>query len=322
MTNPPVHSPRSFRERVPAKHRGTAAFLLILTGSLGIQISAAIVSPLFEVLGASTVAALRALVAAVVLWVIVRPNPRALQASDVPPILVYGLVLTVMGVCFYNAVHSVPLGVAVTFEYLGAFAVALLAVRRLRDGLVAFAALVGVVLISGPTLAGGSDPVGFLWALGAAVSMAGYTVYSARMGSGSPATSGLKGTTLSLAFSALLLLPLSLPALPALDGTAWVKLALSAVVGIALAYSADNIAGQLTSAAVIGVLFSIDPVVGAVVGTVLLGEILTLGSYLGIMLVAVSGAYIVWRTNQSAIALTASVEGLKLSQSTADEVKR
>lgn len=309
MSKPLVQNPRSIRERIPAEHRGTAAFLLILTGSLGIQTSAAIVSPLFETLGASTVAALRALIAALVLWVLVRPNPLALRKNDVLQVLVYGLVLTLMSICFYNAVHSIPLGVAVTFEYLGAFAVALLGVRRLRDGLVALVALVGVVLIAGPTLAGGSDPLGFVWALGSAASMAGYTIYSARMGSGSTATSGLKGTALSLAFSAVLMLPLSLPAVPALDGEAWFKLALSAIVGVALAYSADNIAGQLTSAAVIGVLFSIDPVVGAAVGAVLLGEILTPWSYLGILLVAASGAYIVWRTNRSAIALSTAVNG-------------
>ncbi|MFW0112355.1 EamA family transporter [Rothia sp. CCM 9416] len=309
MSNPIVQNPKSLRERIPAEHRGTAAFLLILTGSLGIQISAAIVSPLFESLGASRVAALRTLIAAVVLWVLVRPNPLALGKKDACQVLVYALVLSLMSVCFYNAVHYIPLGVAVTFEYLGAFTVALLGVRRLRDGVFALVALVGVVLIAGPTLAGGYHPLGFIWALGAATAMAGYTLYSARLGSASPATSGLKGTALSLALSAMLMLPLSLPAVPELDSGTWFKLALSAIIGVALAYSADNIAGQLTSAAVIGVLFSIDPVVGATVGTVLLGEILTPWSYLGILLVAASGAYIVWRTNRLAIALSAAANG-------------
>lgn len=101
------------------------------------------------------------------------------------------------------------------------------------------------------------------------------------------------------------MLPLSLPAITGLDGSTWFKLVLSAVVGVALAYSADNIAGQLTSAAVIGVLFSIDPVVGAAVGSILLGEILPLWSYLGIVLVALSGAYIVWHTNRSALTFSA-----------------
>ncbi|ORC24318.1 hypothetical protein A7979_09955 [Rothia nasimurium] len=305
-------------DRVPAQHRGTAALLLILTGSLGIQISAAIVSVLFASVGPTQVAALRALIAAVVLWAIVRPNPLALRHNDLPQVLVYGLVLTLMSICFYNAVDHIPLGVAVTFEYLGAFSMALFGVRRLRDGLMAFLALAGVVMVAGPTLAADANPIGFVWALGSAASMAGYTLYSARMGSGSAATGGLRGTTLSLAFSALIQLPLSVPAMAGLDADAWLKLALSAVVGVALAYSADNIAGQLTSAAVIGVLFSIDPVIGALVGTVMLGEVLSAWSYLGIVLIAASGAYIVWRTNRSAIAVslhTAALPAIKPPQS-------
>ena len=297
-------------DRIPAERRGTAALLLILAGSLGIQISAAIVSVLFASVGPAQVAALRALIAAVVLWALVRPNPLALRRRDLPQVLVYGLVLTLMSVCFYNAVHHIPLGVAVTFEYLGAFVVALLGVRRLRDGLITFFALAGVVMIAGPTLAGDAHPIGFIWALGSAASMAGYTIFSARMGSASAATSGLRGTTMSLAFSALIQLPLSVPAMAGLDADAWFKLALSAIVGVALAYSADNIAGQLTSAAVIGVLFSIDPVVGAIVGTFMLGEVLSAWSYLGIVLIAASGAYIVWRTNRSAIAVTLHTSAL------------
>lgn len=302
-------------DRIPAERRGTAALFLILTGSLGIQISAAIVSVLFASVGPTQVAALRALIAAVVLWTLVRPNPLALRRRDLPQVLVYGLVLTLMSVCFYNAVHHIPLGVAVTFEYLGAFVVALLGVRRLRDVLIAFFALAGVVMIAGPTLAGDAHHIGFIWALGSAASMAGYTIFSARMGSASDATSGLRGTTMSLAFSALIQLPLSVPTMAMLDADAWFKLALSAIVGVALAYSADNIAGQLTSAAVIGVLFSIDPVVGAIVGTFMLGEVLSAWSYLGIVLIAASGAYIVWRTNRSAIAVTLHTSALPVIDS-------
>lgn len=291
-------------ERVPLEHRGTAAFGLVLAGSLGIQVSAAIVSPLLGEYSPAGVSALRVLLAACVLWVLVRPRPLALGRADLPQVLVYGLVLTAMNICFYQAIAAIPLGVAVTFEYLGAFAVALLGVRRLRDGLFAFLALVGVVLVAAPTLAGDYRPAGFLWALGAAAAMAGYTIFSARMGTSSPATAGLRGTALSMAVSALLQLPLALPLARTLDSDGWWKVALAATLGIALAYSADNLAGQLTSAATIGVLFSIDPVMGALVGTVLLGEILHPASYLGILLVAASGAYIVWRTNRSAIQLS------------------
>ncbi|MDO4898834.1 MAG: EamA family transporter, partial [Rothia sp. (in: high G+C Gram-positive bacteria)] len=180
----------------------------------------------------------------------------------------------------------------------------LLGVRRIKDGIFALFALIGVVLIAGPTLTGDGEVQGFIWALGSTASMAGYTLFSARMGTSSPATSGLRGTALALTVSALMQLPLATPAIPHLDAEAWWKLFITATLGVALAYSADNIAGQLTSAAVIGVLFAIDPVIGALVGALALGEILPLGSYAGICLIVISGAYIVWSANRSAIALT------------------
>ncbi|MDY3049785.1 MAG: EamA family transporter [Rothia sp. (in: high G+C Gram-positive bacteria)] len=291
----------SLADRIPPAHRGTAALLLILSGSLGIQLSTALISDLIASLGPAPVAALRALLAALVLWLLVRPNPLALTRKDLGQVLAYGLVLTLMSICFYQAVDRIPLGVAVTFEYLGAFLIALCGVRRLADGLLALLALAGVILLAGPTFSGQADPLGFLWALGSAASMAGYTLYSASMGSSSPATRGLRGTSLSLAFSALLLLPLSLPALGQLGSHDYFLLCLSALLGVALAYSADNIAGQLTSAALIGVLFSLDPVVGALVGALLLGQVLPLWSYLGILLIAGSGALLVWRTNRSSL---------------------
>lgn len=294
----------SLTDRIPQHHRGTAALFLIVAGSLGIQCTAALASSLFGAFTPTEVAALRALLAAAALLLLVRPNPMKLSRKDWVQVTIYGAVLTLMSICFYNAIALIPLGVAVTFEYLGAFLVALLGVRRLRDGLFALFALAGVVMITAPTMAGDASPVGFLWALGSAASMAGYTLYSARMGTVSPATTGLRGTTLALAISALMQLPLAAPAVSRLDADAWLILAVTAVFGVALAYSADNIAGQLTSAAVIGVLFSIDPVVGAIAGTVLLGEVLFWWAYAGIALITASGAYIVWSTNRSAIHLS------------------
>lgn len=295
----------SLTDRIPQHRRGTAALLLIMTGSLGIQCTAALASSLFGVFTPTEVAALRALLAAVTLLLLVRPNPLKLSRKDWVQVVVYGAVLTLMSICFYNAIALIPLGVAVTFEYLGAFLVALLGVRQLRDGFFALFALAGVIMIASPIMAGDAAPIGFLWALGSAASMAGYTLYSARMGTASPATAGLRGTALALGVSALMQLPLAVPAVSQLDAGAWLILAITAIFGAALAYSADNIAGQLTSAAVIGVLFSIDPVIGAIAGTVLLGEVLSWWAYAGIVLIAASGAYIVWSTNRSAIHLTA-----------------
>lgn len=294
----------SLVDRISHQHRGTAAFGLVFAGSLGIQLSTAVAAPLFEAFSPVSAAGMRALVAAIFLGILVRPNIFALRARDWPQVVIYAVVTSCMSAFFYLAVARIPLGIAVTIEFLGAFVVSLLGVRRLRDSLFAVAALAGVVMIAGPTFTS-DNWSGYLFAALGATCMGSYTLLSARMGAGSEATAGLKGLTISLWLSALMLAPFSVPHLHQLDALGWVRIIIAGIFGIALAFSADNLAGRLTSSAVIGVLFSLDPVIGALVGTLIMEQVLSLWAYAGIILIAVSGALLVWKTNRSAIAIEA-----------------
>lgn len=305
----------TFLERIPSQHRGSAALGFVLLGSLGIQGSTAIVSELFPVLGAAATSGLRMLVAAIFLVIVIRPNPFALKKSDWPQVIIYGFVAAFMTAAYYAAVQYIPLGIAVTIEYLGAFFIALLGIRRLRDGFLACGALVGVALIAGPTF-GHYDLRGYLWAICTALCMTGYTLLSANMGRSSEATSGLKGLTLSIVLAAILLTPFSIPALPTVNAEGWLRLAIAGIFGVALAYSADSIAGRLTSSAVIGVLFALDPVVGSVVGWLFMGQILSFWTYAGITLIVVSGALLVWQTNKTGLAVPTSTTLLDAAVST------
>ena len=112
----------------------------------------------------------------------------------------------------------------------------------------------------------------------------------------------------------MLLLPFSVPHLGELDAEGWLRAAVAGIVGVALAFSADSVAGRLTSSAVIGVFFSLDPVIGAIVGTALMDQVLSFWAYLGIALIAVTGALLAWKTNRSAIALAAHTETLSVVQ--------
>lgn len=291
---------RDLADRIPQKHRGTIALGLVLIGSTGIQTTTAFVAPLFEHFAPVSITGMRMLIAATFLALIVRPNPFALKKQDWPQVLIYACVAALMTVFYYSAVKYIPLGIAVTFEFLGAFFVALLGVRRYRDALLTLGALVGVVLIAGPTF--GHYPLtGYIFASANALTMAGYTLLSANMGRSSEATSGLKGVTISLCIAAVALLPWSAPQIPHLDGDAWLRLACAGIFGVALAFSADSLAGRLTSSAVIGILFSLDPVVGSIAGWLILGEVLGFLTYLGIACIVVSGALLVWQTNRSGI---------------------
>lgn len=276
-----------------------------MVGSIGIQLSTAFVAPLFHVFSPAAVSGLRLLIAGLFLLLIVRPRPFKFTKTDWPPVLLYALVAASMTVLYYSAVKYIPLGIAVTIEYLGAFVVALLGVRRLRDGLLALGALVGVVLIAGPTF-GDYPLIGYLFAVGNAACMAGYTILSATMGKGTTAASaGLRGVSVSLCIAGLLLLPWSAPQMTQVDADGWLRLTCAGIFGVALAFSADSLAGRLTSSAVIGVLFALDPVNGAIIGWLVLDERLGALTYLGIIMIVVSGALLVWQTNKSGLKLPA-----------------
>ena len=108
-----------------------------------------------------------------------------------------------MNLMFYAAIREVPLGVAVTVEFIGPLLVALVQTRRRLDlpGWRSPAAGVALLGLHGS----GSVPLGGLaLALLAGMFWAGYILASARVGSLLP---GLDGLAVALLVAALLALP-------------------------------------------------------------------------------------------------------------------
>lgn len=265
---------------------------LILIGSAGIQTSSALSSTLFTSYGSAGVSAMRMLVASLILLALFRPSFRGRSRGEWVGIVVYGVAMAMMNLSLYAAIERIPLGIAVTLEFLGPCAVALLASRRIREGLCAGLSLAGVALLSiGPW--GYFDLIGYLAGLGAAAAFGIYTVFAARVGK---AGTGLDGLSLSVTAAAIVTLPLAIPRVPELDVPDTGVLALSAMVGVVIPYAVDTIAARLTSARVVGTLFAIDPAMGALAGLVFLGEAMTFPAIMGIVIVAASGAMLVWVT--------------------------
>jgi inner membrane transporter RhtA len=262
---------------------------LVGAGSLGIQLSSAASAGMFDALGPAAVSSLRMALAAVVLLAVFRPRLAGRSRTSWIGIIVYGVSMAAMNLSLYAAIDRLPLGVAVTLDYLGPCAVALLASRRLREGLCAVLALAGVVLIAGPS--GYFDLAGYAFGLLAAFFFALYTVYAERIGKDE---GGLSSLALSVAVAAVVSLPFGVTRIPDVTGPQWGLLAFSAVLGVVLAFSVDTLAARLTSARVVGTLFALDPVLGALVGWVVLGQVISVTAWVGILTVAVSGALLVW----------------------------
>ena len=140
---------------------------------------------------------------AIVLLAIARPSLRGHGRAGWLAVVGFGAVLALMNGLFYLALERLPLGVTVTIEVLGPLTLSIVVARTRSAWLWAGLALLGVLALGG----GGwdrLDPLGVLFALGAAASWAFYILASARVGR---AFQKLDGLALAMAFGALLALP-------------------------------------------------------------------------------------------------------------------
>lgn len=260
-----------------------------MLGATTVQVSSIIALGLFDSLGVIGTSGLRMLIAAIVLIVIFRPRVRNKLLQEWLPILLFGVSMAAGNIFIYLAIDRIPLGVATTIDFLGPCLVALFASRRVRDGVFAIAAFVGVVLIAG--FGGPFDTLGLVFAATAGLCFALYTLLAVKVGK---SVGGVSDVALAVCVAAILTLPFSVPA--ALQATLpqWGMLLLSAILGTAIPYTVDTIAGRLTSARIVGVFFAFDPVIGTLLGALVLGQIISGSALVGMLLVITAGAAIVW----------------------------
>jgi inner membrane transporter RhtA len=280
-------SPRRFwpkAELVALAGRGLGSVpppALVLAGILSVQVGAALAKSLFPLAGAVGVVSLRLVFAALILLVAWRPSLRMTRQAWLV-VGMFGVVLGVMNVCFYQSLSRIPLGVAVTIEFLGPLAVALAGSRRWRDGMWALLAGGGVVLL---TDGGGHVALaGVLFALAAAACWACYILLSAKLGA---QTSGGGGLAIAMAIGGIVVVPFGI----ASAGTALLSpVVLAAGFGVALLssvvpYSVEREALRRIPPRVFSVLMSMEPAVGALCGLVVLGQSLRPAQWIAVCLV-------------------------------------
>ena len=249
---------------------------------------------------------LRLVFSAIVLMLIARPRLRGHSRDGWLAVAGFGLVLAVMNGLFYLALERLPLGVTVTIEVLGPLTLSIVAARRASAWVWAAVAFAGVLALGG----GGwerLDPVGVLFALGAAASWAFYILSSARVGREFPRLDGL---ALAMTIGAVLALPFGI----ASAGEALLRpeiLALGAAVAIlssTIPYAFELIALRRLAASAFAILMSLAPATAALAGWLLLGQQLSWLEILGIALVIAASIGAV-RSSQRAARETAEPLG-------------
>jgi inner membrane transporter RhtA len=261
---------------------------LVLGSIVAVQCGAAAATTLFDELGPQGAVLLRTLFAALALVVIWRPSVRGHAREEWRLVAMFAFSLAAMNLSFYAALDRIPLGIAVTFEFVGPLAVAIAGSRRGRDAVWVALAAAGIALLS-PGIGGSIDALGAGFALLAGAFWGAYILLAARLGRMFERGDGL---ALAMALSTLFLLPSGVAAggSDLLDpGLALTGVAV-ALLSSAIPYSLELEALRRLPERTFGVLMSLEPAVAALVGLAFLDQGLAGREIIAIALVIAASA--------------------------------
>lgn len=175
----------------------------VLLAIISVQCGAAIAKTLFPAIGAAGTASIRIGVSALILLLAYRPNLKEITLAQWKIVAPYGLSLGAMNLIFYLAIERIPIGLAVTLEFIGPLLVAIIGSRRLIDYCWVLLAAAGIVLIA-PWSNDKIDPLGVLFALVAGGLWAAYIVLGGKI---SKIMKDGDAVTTGMLFAAILILP-------------------------------------------------------------------------------------------------------------------
>jgi inner membrane transporter RhtA len=279
LVPPETQSPHPGRlERIPA-------VWLVVGGILSVQFGAAIAKDLFGLVPPTAMVWMRLATSALIFMVVVRPSFRGRSRRDWLVALAFGVALMTMNWAIYQSFAEIPLGVAVTIEFLGPLTVAVVGSRRPQDLIWVGLAGLGVALLGfSPE---GLTVSGVLFALLAGAAWAAYILLSKQTGQRWP---GLSGLAIASLVGFVVLAP---PAI-AEAGAVLLRpevLLLGLAVGLlssVIPYSLELTALRRISPRLFGILMSLEPAAAALAALIVLREWLTLTQWLALVCVVVA----------------------------------
>jgi len=250
-----------------------------------VQWGAGIAKTLFDDAEPATIVWLRLVTSAVILGLFARPVLRGRTGVDWLVMLGLGASLGLMNWAFYQSFARIPLGIAVTIEFIGPLTLAVIGSRRARDLVWVGLAAAGVALLG--LERADLNVAGVLFALVAGASWAAYILLTAQTGR---RWQGLDGLAMASIVAVLLLTPVvSVSGGEGLDDSR--ILALAVVVGLlssVIPYSCEMVALRTLPPSVFGILMSLEPAAAALAGILVVGEFLTGVQWLAIVCVVLA----------------------------------
>ncbi len=261
---------------------------LAMASMVSSQLGIAFAVPLMVAHGSFGISALRLGFAALFCLAWVRPDFRGFNRRQWLGAFALGMAMAIMTMCFFTAARLIPMGPAITIDFLGPLGVAVLALRGWPRLVLPLAAALGVLAVSYGSHGRLLDPAGILFALAAACGWAAYIVLMRHVGQ---LFSAQEGLCLSLLVAAALALPAAcfleppvhwLGQMPAVAGLA--------VLSPLLPFALEMAALRRMEMGTFSIVMSLEPAFGAVFGFLILGQALSLSQIGGVLAVMAASA--------------------------------
>ncbi len=272
--------------------------LALIAAMASFQLGASLAKSLFPLIGAQGTTALRLLFSALALLCFFRPWRVRLAPKAWYIIIFYGLALGGMNFLFYMAIRTIPLGIAVAFEFAGPLTVAVFTSRRLTDFIWIILACIGLstllpVSLNTPL---NLDPIGILYATGAALCCGMYIIFGQKAGT----IHGPRTVAIAVSIAATVALPIGISQVGIkLFSFSTLPLGIGvAILSSAIPYSLEMYVLTRLPVRTFGTLLSLEPAFAAIFGLLFLNESLSSMQWIAIAAIVTASAGVATNRNK------------------------
>ncbi len=255
----------------------------VIIAILSIQLGAAIAINLFSLIGPAGTVFCRLAISAILLCVMIRPKFDKNVRENISLLLLYGVVLALMNWCFYEAIARIPLGIAVTIEFMGPLLVAAISSRRRLEFLWIAIALFGILILT-PNIGDELDPIGVMFAICAGTAWGGFILISKKVNQALPGSDGL---AIGMIFASIFMFPFAAGNLALVFESIGLfgNLILLAILSTTIPFYLEFSALKKMTPQAYGVLITLEPAAAAVIGVIALGDVLGIDGLIAIVCV-------------------------------------
>ena len=275
------------------------ALILLIIAMISVQSSGSLAKILFHDFPILTVAAMRLLFGALILALIFKIWQINFRQVKWQAIISYGFALAGMNALFYLSIDRLPLGIAVSFEFVGPLSVALYYARQKFDFVWVGLAILGLILLFPfDQVSEGLDLIGIGFALGAGACWAIYIV----AGQKPSGISGNHTVCLGMFIGMLCLMPVALFSgfsIAVFEPSNFIYFIALAVLASALPFTLEMIALRHLTALSFGTLMSVEPAIAALSGFIFLGEQLVWNQWLALATIICASIGCTYTTQQA-----------------------